>query len=273
MRAFRVTMQLAVAAAVVGSVAVAWRAAGAAGSPVASGQNYYQVLDDGRRVGYMRLKVMEVEGLVILEEEFRALYKKREAGFKSSTVYEGGERPRPQRASVTTRVGDFKLMEGSVVFEASGGGEEEGDETLVAKVLARGYADVDRKPFEESKKVEREMPVPAGLVLTFPAFVHFAPRLLPKEGRLGDVVFAEIPDDLDYPAMANFKAECLLDRGPKDEEGRSEVSLKRRFAGGNLRTLATMTIGGDGGVTEARFGKFTLRPSSVSEALEPLEAE
>ena len=101
-------------------------AAGDAGSSVRSTTMEFEVLADDKPAGKMAYRVMEVQNKVIFQVRFEIARRDKQAGFDSLMVYRTGERPLPERATATTRLGTFKLMEGEAVFApaAEGGGEE-----------------------------------------------------------------------------------------------------------------------------------------------------
>lgn len=205
------------------------------------------------KVGSMTLRAMSAASAVILNQEFRAPYKGKDAGFTAMFVYTKRETPVPARATATTTLGDLKLMEGQAVFSASG-------DTLTAKIKVTGYADKEKGPLAEPRTEEKEVSVPPGLVLSYPAFLHFAPQLLTNTGNRDGVVSAEIPDDLDFPEFANFKGGCVLERRGIDPDGAFRISLRQTFSGGNARDLMTATYDASGRLVESTMGRFTLRP-------------
>jgi len=209
----------------------------------------FELLADDKPAGKMAYRVMEVQDKVILQVRFDSLI-----------VYRTGERPQPERATASTRLGTFKLMEGEAVFvpAAEGGG-------LVAQLDVKGFADRDQKPFDAPRELKKEVPVPAGLVLSAPAFLYFGPRLLDGPGRVENVVHLEVPDDIDFPAFLNFKPDCVLTRGEWDDQGRSEIVLAQRFPGDNYRPLAKITVDREGRIVAGMLGKFTLRPVTAEE--------
>jgi len=232
-------------------------AAGDAGSSVRSTTMEFEVLADDKPAGKMAYRVMEVQNKVIFQVRFEIARRDKQAGFDSLMVYRTGERPLPERATATTRLGTFKLMEGEAVFvpAAEGGG-------LVAQLDVRGFADRDQKPFDAPRELKKEVPVPAGLVLSAPAFLYFGPRLLDGPGRVENVVHLAVPEDVDFPAFLNFKPDCVLTRGEWDDQGRAEIVLAQRFPGDNYRPLAKITVDRDGRIVAGTLGKFALRPAT-----------
>jgi len=245
--------------------------AGDAGSSVRSTTLEFELLADDKPAGKMTYRVMEVQDKVILQVRFEIARRDKQAGFDSLIVYRTGERPLPERATASTRLGTFKLMEGEAVFvpaaglsaealaKAEGGG-------LVAQLDVKGFADRDQKPFDAPRELKKEIPVPAGLVLSAPAFLYFGPRLLDGPGRVENVVHLEVPDDIDFPAFLNFKTDCVLTRGEWDDQGRSEIVLAQRFPGDNYRPLAKITVDREGRIVAGMLGKFALRPVTPEQA-------
>jgi len=219
----------------------------------------FDIFTDNQKVGHMYLRAMVVRDIVILKTEFAAPFKGQDAGFDTEITYRGTDKPVPVRGKATTRLGGFKLMDGSVTFTVMGAGEAE---TLMAKTEVLGYADKDRKPFAQAMPANREAAAPNGLVLSYPAFLFFAPRLLPKPGQVDKVVYMGLPADIDFPDFLNFQTGCVLSRGMLTDDGRSEFALKRIYPGGNAVVVAALTIDRDGKIVESRMGRFTLRPES-----------
>jgi len=216
----------------------------------------YDVLTGRRAVGRMRLEVMTVSDLTVLEEDFTASFrsggKERDAGFQSQIVYKGADKPHPSRAEVTTRIGKFKIMAGKVTFTRTEG-------QWAAEVEATGFADTDGKPFEDARSFEKTLSTSGRLLLTHAAFLHFAPRLLPKPGKIENVVHLELPDDIGFPEMLNLKPDCILQRHVAGPDGKADITLHRVYAGGNIVPLLKMTVDASGRVEEMDVGKFTLR--------------
>jgi hypothetical protein len=228
----------------------------------------FELLADDKPAGKMVYRVMEVQDKVILQVRFEIARRDKQAGFDSLIVYRTGERPQPERATASTRLGTFKLMEGEAVFVpvAEGGG-------LVAQLNVRGFADRDQKPFDAPRELKKEIPVPAsprgvpaGLVLSAPAFLYFGPRLLDGPGRVENVVHLEVPDDIDFPAFLNFKTGCVLTRGEWNDQGRSEIVLAQRFPGDNYRPLAKMVVDREGRIVAGMLGNFAFRPATPEQA-------
>ena len=228
----------------------------AASDPVATKTFRYDILIGDRAVGEMRLEVMTVANLTILEEEFSAPFRaggtRQQAGFTSQVVYKGEEKPAPSRAEVTTRFGRFKIMAGKVTFTETGG-------QWTGKVEATGFADTEGHPFAEAREFTRTLSTTGDLLLTPAAFLYFAPRLLPKPGKIEKVVHVELPDDIGFPAMLDFNPDCVLQRHAADSGGKADITLHRVYAGGNIVPLLKMTVDASGRVEEMHLGKFTLR--------------
>jgi len=237
--------------------AAAEEVAADAGSSVRSTALEFELLADDKPAGKMAYSVMEVQNKVILQVRFEIAHRDKPAGFESLIVYRTGEQPVPELAKASTRLGTFKLMEGEAVFAPAAEGAG-----LVARLDVKGYADRDQKPFDAPRELKKDVPAPAGLILSAPAFFYFGPRLLDGPGRIEKVVHLEVPDDIDFPAFLNFKTDCVLTRGEWDDQGRSEIVLAQRFPGDNYRPLAKMTVDRDGRIVAGMLGKFTFRPAS-----------
>lgn len=236
----------------------------AASDPVQTKTLRYDILVGRREAGRMRLEIMTVGDLTILEEEFTAPYrgggKERDAGFSSQIVYKGSAKPAPSRAEVTTRIGKFKIMAGKVTFTQTGG-------QWAGQVEATGFADVEGHPFEQAREFTKTLSTTGDLLLTPAAFLYFAPRILPAPGKIENVVSVELPDDIGFPAMLNFKPDCVLERHAAGADGKADITLHRVYAGGNIVPLLKLTVDKAGQVEEMRLGKFTLR--RAESALEP----
>ena len=241
--------------------AAAEEAGGDAASSVRSTALEFELLADDKPAGKMEYRVMEVQNKVILQVRFEIARRDKQAGFDSLLVYRTGERPQPERATATTRLGTFKLMEGEAVFATVAGSS-----ALVAQLNVKGFADRDQKPFDAPRELKKEILVPAGLVLSAPAFLYFGPRLLDSPGRVENVVHLEVPDDIDFPEFLNFKTGCVLTRGEWDDQGRSEIVLAQRFPGDNYRPLAKITVDRDGRIVAGMLGNFAFRPATGEQA-------
>ncbi|MFO8013723.1 MAG: hypothetical protein R6X20_10515 [Phycisphaerae bacterium] len=238
------------------ALAAAGAVALAASDPVGTKTLRYDVLVGRRAAGQMRLEIMTVSDLTILEERFTAPYRgtgrEVEAGYTSQVVYKGAGKPAPSRAEITTRVGRFKIMAGKVTFTKADG-------RWSAAVEATGFADKEGKPFETAREFTRTFTAEGDLLLTPAAFLYFAPRLLPEPGKIENVVQVELPDDINFPAMLNFKPDCILERHVAGADGKAEITLHRVYAGGNIVPLLKMTVDKAGQAEEMSLGKFTLR--------------
>ena len=240
--------------------------AGGAGSSVRKTDVEFELLAGDKPAGKMAYSVMEVQNKVILQVRFEIVHRDKPAGFESLIVYRTGERPVPELVKATTRLGTFKLMEGEAVFAPAAEGAG-----LVARLDVKGFADRDQKPFDAPRELKKEIPVPAGLVLSAPAFLYFGPRLLDGPGRVEKVVHLEVPDDIDFPEFLKFKTDCVLTRGEWDDQGRSEIVLAQRFPGDNYRPLAKMTVERDGRIVAGMLGQLSFRPASSDQAPPPSE--
>ena len=229
-------------------------------SPVKTEVTHYDVCIGKRKVGHMRLKVMSIKDLVILDEEFVGPFKIRgkteEAGFESQVVFRGTDKPMPVRGKVTTSIGTFKLMEGSVEFKSS-------DTGLAAKAEATGYADVEKKPFDTPRTWEKEIPAPGDLFLTHAAMLLYAPKLLPRPGKIENVTQIVFPANFNWPALITMNPDCVLERHPTALDGTAEITLHRVFVGGNIKPLIKLTVDAEGKVVEFTFSDFVLRPVSI----------
>jgi hypothetical protein len=216
----------------------------------------FDIYTDNQKVGHLFLKIMAVADAAILDEEFAAPFKAQEAFFESKIVYRGTGRPVPQSAKVNTRFGAVNVMSGAITFTAAGG-------TLTAKEEATGFADRDRKLLTKPLVSTKETVVPKGLVLTYAAFLYFAPRLLPEPGQLENVVYTEFPADINFPSLIKFNPDVVLARAAETADGRSEFMVKRLYPGGNFIPITVMTIDKEGRIVETRVGQFTLVPEGA----------
>ena len=236
------------------------------GSGITTEERRFDVCIGKRTVGSMRLKIMAVKDVVILDEELAVPYavkgKTHEARVDSQVVFRGAARPLPQRGKLTTHVASFKIMDGAVEFTPASGG-------LAAKAQATGYADVERNPFETPRTWEKELSVPGEVILTRAAMLYFAPRLLPKPGKIENVTQLIFPSDFGWPSLLSTSTDCVLQRHPATLEGTAEITLHRVYVGGNIRPLLKMTLDAEDQVVEFRFGDFTVRPVSPPPAEKP----
>ena len=217
----------------------------------------FDICEGDRQVGQMRLEIMTINDLAILKEEFTAPYrvkgKAADAGFDSQVVYRGEAKPAIVRGELATRIDTFKIMESKVSFTLAEG-------QWAAEVEATGYADTERRPFENARSWTKTLSTTGDLLLTHAAFIHFAPRLLKAPGKIEKVVHVEFPDDIGWPAALNLHPDCVLERHAAGADGKAEITLHRVFAGGNIVPVLKMTVDAAGKVVEVGFGKFTLRP-------------
>ena len=213
--------------------------------------------DSGKKVGAMTLRVTEIPGSVVLETDFASAYKGGEAGYRSVALYRLGAQPVPVRSSAATRIDQVKLMEGTAEFPA----EDASTPKPPVKVTVTGYADLKKRLRQTPEKLETSIPVPDGLVLTYPAFVFFAPRVLSRAGRLEGVVYAKIPKDLGFPELVEFVPGCTLVRTDLDDRGNYEVELRQDFPGGNFKLKASAKFDPMDRLVETTFGQWTIRPA------------
>jgi hypothetical protein len=220
---------------------------------VTTEQSSYDIYvgDPPQKVGKMRLKTIAVKDVVIFEQEFQAPMGGKDAGFDVQMVYKGDDKPRAQRGKIVTRLGTFKIMDGTLEFGGSS-----------VKVAASGYADKDQKPLTAPVQSTKDVPLPEGVAISFPAFLYYARRLLPQPGEIQKVSLMMAPADLDYPEMLSFQQGCVLSRSAPDADGRTEFVLKRVFAGGNAIPQATLSLDKSGKVIESRFNRFLLKPQA-----------
>jgi len=241
------------------------------GSGITTNVRQFDVFRGSRNVGHIRLKIMAVKDLVILDEELSVPISVRgktsEARAESQVVLRGATRPLPQRGKLTTYVGTFKIMDGTVEFTSAADG-------LTAKAEATGYADLERHPFNTPRTWEKQVPVPGEMVLTRAAMLYFAPRLLPKPGKIENVTRLAFPAGFDWPALIGASPDCVLQRHPATPEGTADITLHRVFAGGNIKTMMKLTVDAQNQVVEFHFpaGKgpaFTVRPASPPSDAKP----
>ena len=259
-------MILARTAAVVaiGCAALAIGAAGPGRAPAESArattiqtqESSWDVFVENQKAGKIRIKVLTVRDLVIIEESLAATLRGKDIAFDNQIVYKTGAEPRPLRGKATTRLGNLKLMEGTAVFS---------DATVKTEVS--GYTDKDLKLLKVPVQETKDTPVPPGLALTYPAFMYFAPKLLPVEdstgreaGQIQKVSYLEFPLGVAFPEFVFFNPDAVLSRGPTDGEGKTEFALRHVFSGGNVKDLASMTVNKAGKILEVRLRPFVLRP-------------
>ena len=221
-------------------------------------ESSWDVFVENQKAGKIRIKVLTVRDLVIIEESLAATLRGKDIAFDNQIVYKAGAEPRPLRGKATTRLGNLKLMEGAAVFS---------DATVKTEVS--GYTDKDLKPLKESVQETKDTPVPAGLALTYPAFMYFAPKLLPEAGQIQKVSYLEFPRDVAFPELVFFNPDGVLSRGPTDGQGKTEFALRHVFSGGNAENLAAMTVDKAGKILEVRLRPFVLRPEGIGAAKPP----
>ena len=236
------------------------------GSDITNEVRQFDVFRGTRKVGHLRLKIMAVKDLVILDEELAVPFAVRgkacDAGVESQVVYRGAAKPLPQRGKLTTRVGSFKVMAGTVEFSPSSGG-------LSAKAEATGFADIEQNPFETPRTWEKELAVPGEVVLTRAAMLYFAPRLLLKPGKIENVTQLVFPSNFHWPALVSVNPDCVLQRHPTSLEGTADITLHRVYVGGNIKSLLKMTVDAENKVVEFCFGSFTVRPATPPSEAKP----
>jgi hypothetical protein len=240
------------------SMMLAWgtgRAPAESAAAIDTRESNWDVFVDNQKAGRIHLKTMAVRDLVILEESLTVAFKGKETSFDNQIVYKVGESPRPVRGKATTRLGSLKLMEGTAAFS-----------DVSVKTEISGYTDKDLRPVATPLAETKDTPMPAGLILTYPAFIYFAPKLLSDTGQLPKVAYLEFPSGVAFPEMVFANPDCVLSRGPAGSDGRIEFALKRVFAGGNSENLVAMTLDKKGEVLEVRLRPFTFRPAASAAA-------
>jgi hypothetical protein len=218
-------------------------------------ESSWDVFVENQKAGKIRIKVLTVRDLVIIEESLAATLRGKDIAFDNQIVYKTGAEPRPLRGKAATRLGNLKLMEGAAVFS---------DATVKTEVS--GYTDKDLKPLKESVQETKDTPVPAGLALTYPAFMYFAPKLLPEAGQIQKVSYLEFPVGVAFPEFIFYNPDCVLTRGPAAADGRTEFALRHVFSGGNVKDLASMTVDKAGKILEVRLRPFVFRPEGSGAA-------
>jgi hypothetical protein len=254
------------AVAAIACAALAMGAAGPGRTPAESApattiqtqESSWDVFVENQKAGKIRIKVLTIRDLVIIEESLAATLRGKDIAFDNQIVYKTGAEPRPLRGKATTRLGNLKLMEGTAVFW---------DATVKTEIS--GYTDKDLKPLKESVQETKDTPVPAGLALTYPAFMYFAPKLLPEAGQIQKVSYLEFPRDVAFPELVFFNPDGVLSRGPTDGQGKTEFALRHVFSGGNAENLAAMTVDKAGKILEVRLRPFVLRPEGIGAAKPP----
>jgi len=243
---------LVAALAVIGG---AGRAPGEAAATIDTRESNWDVFVGDQKAGRIHLKTMAVRDLVIIEENLTVSLKGKETSFDNQIVYRTGETPRPVRGKATTRLGSLKLMEGTALFSDAS-----------VKTEISGYTDKDLKPVATPLTEAKDTPMPPGLILTYPAFMYFAPKVLPDTGQMQKVAYLEFPSGVAFPEFVFANPDCVLVRGPAASDGRFEMALRRVFAGGNFENLVAMTLDKKGEVLEVRLRPFTFRPAGSAPA-------
>ena len=230
------------------------RAAGEEAATIDTRESTWDVFVEGQKAGRIYLKTIAVRDLVILEENLTVTLKGKETSFDNQIVYRIGDPPRPVRGKATTRLGPLKLMEGKAEFSDAS-----------VKTELSGYTDKDLKPLQAPLAEAKDTPLPAGLILTCPAFMYFAPKILADTGQKEKVAYLEFPAGVAFPEMVFANPGCVLSRGPAGADGRVEFALKRIFAGGNAENLVAMTVDKKGNIQEVRLRPFLFRPAATAE--------
>jgi len=221
-------------------------------------ESSWDVFVENQKAGKIRIKVLTIRDLVIIEESLAATLRGKDIAFDNQIVYKTGAEPRPLRGKAATRLGSLKLMEGTAVFSDA-----------AVKTEVSGYTDKDLKPLKVSVQETKDTPVPPGLALTYPAFMYFAPKLLPEAGQIQKVSYLEFPLGVAFPELVFFNPDNVLSRGPTDGEGKTEFVLRNIFSGGNVKDLAAMTVDKAGKILEVRLRPFVLRPEGIGAAKPP----
>jgi len=143
-------------------------------------------------------------------------YRGKRAAYKSAVVYSSNPAIIPEKGAAETRIDGKVCMKGTVTFsdktysyECTGFTNERTGEAL----------DPPRK-FEK-----KDVPTPQGVLIFQSAVPTIAPRILPKEGELKNVVFVEFPDDIGAPELITFKTGHRLVREAADEKGEYIIKL------------------------------------------------
>jgi len=231
------------------------RAAGEAAATIDTRESNWDIFVDNQKAGRIHLKTMAVRDLVIIEETLTVTLKGKETSFDNQIVYRIGDPPRPLRGKATTRLGPLKLMEGKAEFSDAS-----------VKTELSGYTDKDLKPVQTPLAEAKDTPLPPGLLLTYPAFMYFAPKILTDTGQKEKVAYLEFPSGVAFPEMVFANPGCVLTRGPAAADGRVDFALRRLFAGGNAENLVAMTVDKKGDIQEVRLRPFTFRPAASSAA-------
>jgi len=231
------------------------RAAGEAAATIDTRESDWDIFIDNQKAGRTHLKTMAIRDLVIIEQNLTATLKGKETTFDNQIVYKVSDQPRPVRGKATTRQGPLKLMDGTALFSDAS-----------VKTNISGYTDADLKPLTTPLAESKDAPLPPGLVLTYPAFMYFAPKLLLDTGQVQKVAYLRFPSGVMFPEFLSLAADCVLTRGPAGSDGCFEMTLRRVFAGGNFENLVAMTVGKKGEILEVRLRSFTLRPEGATPA-------
>jgi hypothetical protein len=219
----------------------------------------YDVYADKDKVGKMTMGITFTHGVAIIKEDFQATVQDREVAFNLEQVFRGGDKPVPSNASVSTRIGRFKAMEGTVSFSEGSGG-------LTAKVGMTGYTDPKGNPLPKPLTENKDVPVPAGTVLTHISILFYGPRLLEAAGQKENITWTELPLWVEFPNLVNFRGACVLIRSKPDADGSVKFTVKQTYSGGNETLLMAVTYDASGRPVEIQTPRFTMRLTKIDGA-------
>jgi len=230
-----------------------------------SAESWFLVFSGSQRVGQAWHKVTRAYDTVILEEKFWGALGDKPMRFESLIIYNTSKPVGPTEAKVTTYGGATKLMEAAITFvPADGGGRN-------AHVEMTGFADKNEKALDPPQKKVIDMPVPDGLLLMQQAIFYLAPRLLQKDGKIENVVYARFPESTLFPTVIAFKPDFVMER-TAGEGGRSEIDLKtfaKSTEGTKTSVGGKVVVNAQNEVVEYSWGKFNLKVSTAEEAAPP----
>ena len=186
------------------------------------------------------------------DEDFEATLDGKGVAFTTQQVFRGGQMPVPSKAKVTTHLGTYKAMEGTLAFT-------EGSSGLVAKVTMTGYVDPKGNLYAKPPTETKDITVPGGTMLTHASLIFLGPRMLGAAGQKDKIVWAELPLWVEYPNLVNFRPECILVRQRPAADGTVQFAVKQMHPGGNEDLLTTMTLDASDKVIELRLPRYTLR--------------
>ena len=167
---------------------------------------------DQKEIGTYRIKAIAAKATdeVLITESIAMEYRGKKAEMRSEVSYGVGALVKPKGGAATTWINGKVCMKGSVSF-------------------GKGMVDIKSTGFLNKRTAEALDPprafeekgvlLPEGTLLFQSAFPVLAPRLLPKEGELENVVFIEFPDDLGAPELIHLKEGYRLVRGKANEAG------------------------------------------------------